>query len=138
MDRPVGIYEFCRLYSNESIYGIMPHVSGEIVFDQDTRPFSGATAYVRVEDVSLQDAPSKVVSEQIIRNISYDPLNSQRVKFELEADIIDNQARHAVSVHIDVDGDGKINPGDLINMESYPVSTQGYPNTVIVHVKDIK
>jgi len=114
------------------------HVNGELVFDQDTKLFSGATAYVRFEDVSLQDAPSKVISEQIIRNVGYDPLNPQKIRFELVGDIADMQGTYAISVHIDLDGNGKINSGDFINMQSYPVLTHGYPNNIVIHLKEVR
>jgi uncharacterized protein (DUF2141 family) len=51
---------------------------------------------------------------------------------------INIRARYAVSVHIDVDGNGKINSGDFINMESYPVLTYGYPDNILVYVRQIK
>jgi uncharacterized lipoprotein YbaY len=44
-----------------------PLVNGEISFDKkNVKSFSGATIYVRIEDVTMQDAPSKLISQQVI------------------------------------------------------------------------
>ena len=53
--------------------------------------------------------------------------------------VVDFRGRlYAVSVHIDVDNNGKINSGDFISMESYLVITDGYPkDNVIVHVRQV-
>lgn len=49
-----------------------PLVNGEISFDKkNVKSFSGATIYVRIEDVTMQDAPSKLISQQVIKNVSY-------------------------------------------------------------------
>ena len=115
-----------------------PLVKGEILFEKDVPSFSGAAVYIRLEDVSRMDAPSKVISEQVIRNVKYDSISHSRIAFALHAKIPDTKARYAISVHVDLDGNGKLNVGDFINMESYPVLTHGYPNNVLVRVRQIK
>ena len=45
-----------------------PLVRGTIVFESSRPELTGATVYVRLEDVSLADAPAEVVSEQVIGN----------------------------------------------------------------------
>ena len=63
-----------------------------------------------------------------------------KIEFALFDDnIVDFRRRlYAVSVHIDVDNNGKINSGDFISMESYPVITDRYPkDNVIVHVRQV-
>ena len=48
-------------------------VKGEISFDKkNAKSFSGATIYVRLEDVTMQDAASKLISQQVIKNVSYE------------------------------------------------------------------
>jgi uncharacterized lipoprotein YbaY len=134
MDYPKDILKcyFC------AILCMSPLVKGEILFGDYTKSFSGATIYVRLEDVSKLDAPSKVISEQAIRNVSYDSDDNKVINFELYGTIPDSRASYAVSVHVDLNNDGKLNLGDLINMESYPVITYSNSNTVSVHVKEIK
>jgi uncharacterized lipoprotein YbaY len=118
---------------------------GEIIFDNKiVKSFTGATVYVRLEDVTMQDAPSKLILQQVIKDISYDAIAAhhlqKKIEFELLGDIeiIDLQSTYAVSVHIDVDNNGEINSGDFINMESFPVITHGYPKDKIsIHVRQI-
>src|SRR5919106_2781207 len=110
-------------------------VTGEILFDKDIEPFFGATAYVRLQDVSMSDAPSKTISEQILKNVGHDPNNPKHIAFSLYPENYDPMGRYVVSIHIDINGNGVLDLGDLINMESYPVLTHGYPNRVSVEVK---
>jgi uncharacterized lipoprotein YbaY len=131
----------------------MPHerertalvVKGDIIFDNNVKSFSGATIYIRLNDVTMQDAPSKLILQQVIKDVNYDDGNhgsshQKKFKFELFGNIVvDFRLRYAVSVHIDLDNDGKIGLGDLINMESYPVITHGYPKyNISVHVREVK
>jgi hypothetical protein len=59
------------------------------------------------------------------------------IPFKLYGKIKNRQAGYAISVHVDIDGDGEIGIGDYISMERYPVLTYGYPNHVTVRVKRI-
>jgi uncharacterized lipoprotein YbaY len=113
-------------------------VSGEIVFGEGAEAFSGATASVRLEDVSRADAPSHVVAEQVIRQVNYRPGQAGRLAFELRVNNPNERARYTVSAHLDVDGDGQVSRGDYITMESYPVLTQGYPRRLSVRLRKVK
>ena len=120
-------------------------VRGDIIFDKNVRSFSGATIYVRLSDVTMQDTSSKLILQQVTKDVNYDDANhnsfqKKKLKFELSGNmVVDFRQRYAVSVHIDLDNDGKIGLGDLINMESYPVITHGYPkDNVSVHVRQVK
>lgn len=121
-------------------------VRGEIIIDKSVKSFSGATIYVRLNDVTMQDSPSKLILQQIIKDASYDSgdisnhHHQKKLEFELFGKIIaDVRRTYAISVHIDVDNNGKINSGDFINTESYPVITHGYPKGhLIVHVNQVK
>jgi uncharacterized lipoprotein YbaY len=113
-------------------------VSGEILFGEGSEAFSGGTVYVRLEDVSRADAPSRIVAEQVIRHVGYQPGQTGTLAFELRGQVPDEHARYIVSVHVDVDGDGQVSRGDYITMESYPVLTQGYPRQVIVRLRKVK
>ena len=123
----------------------IPLVKGDISFDQkNIKSFSGATIYVNLEDVTVQDVPSKLISQQVIENVSYGndeaAYHQKKIKFTLFGDriVVDFRRLYAIRVHIDVDNNGKINPGDFVNMQSYPVITHGYPkDNVSVHVKQV-
>ena len=115
-----------------------PLLKGEIVFVENINSFANATIYVKLEDVTLMDAPSKVISEQVINNVHYDPANQNKIKFVIYGEIINPQACYSISVHVDVDRDNKLSSGDFINTESFPVLTHGYSDTVSVRVKQLR
>jgi len=121
-------------------------IKGDIIIDESVKSFSGATGYIRLEDITMQDAPSKLILQQVMKGLSYNSANisnhhnQQGLEFELIGDIVvDVRRSYAISVHIDVDNNGKINSGDFINMESYPVITHGYlKRGLLVRVKRVK
>lgn len=80
----------------------------------------GSVVVVRVEDVSLADAPARVVAEQTIR-----PTGQVPVPFALSYDPtqIDVQRRYAVRAEIR-DADGRLS---WTTTTSTPVFTQGGP-----------
>lgn len=116
----------------------VPLVTGEILFAQEAHSFSGATVYVRLEDVSLADAPARVVAEQVISDLSYEAGSQAKLEFRLDGEIPDERASYSVCVHVDLNGDEKVSRGDYISMESYPVLTFGYPKQVSVRVHEVK
>jgi uncharacterized lipoprotein YbaY len=113
-----------------------PLVTGEIVFAGDTPTFMGATVYVRLEDVSLMDAASNIVEEQVIQRVSGSA--GQRLSFALQGQLPDDdRARLHISVHVSLSGSREIESGDYITMQSYPVLTHGYPDHVQVEVRRV-
>ena len=123
--------------SAEAVPGAEPLVSGEILFSENASSFSGATVYVRLEDVSNADAPSKVIAEQILRDISYKAQSKTPLAFSIHGRSVNAKASYAVRVHVDTDADGEVSLGDYISMESYPVLTFTHPNKVSVRVHKV-
>jgi len=118
-----------------------PLVNGEILLSQSLGSFSGATAHVYLEDVSLQDDSANVITEQSISNIDHEAGIENRVAFSLHSEhgeIAKPIAMYSVRVHITFHQDGRIHRGDYISTESYPVLTQGYPSAVLVRVTAVK
>ena len=92
----------------------------------------------------MQDAPSKLISQHVIENVSYNGSNvpghhQKKIKFTLFGQVVvDLRRSYSIRVHIDVDNNSKINSGDFITMESYPVITYGYPkDNISVHVTKV-
>jgi uncharacterized lipoprotein YbaY len=114
-------------------------VQGEIVFDEDTRSFDGATAYVRLEAITRADASATVVSQQVIHRVAHHRGDTTPVTFALPApEEVNERAGYSVRVHVDVDGDRRVSRGDFISMESHPVLTLGRPDRVTVRVREVK
>ena len=98
-------------------------VTGAVLFGPDAVPFSDATAYISLLDVSRQDAPSSMITRRVIRNVKY--AAGEQIDFSLTGKIDDPRGMYVVSAHIDVDGDGEVSVGDYITTGHFPVSTQG-------------
>lgn len=112
-----------------------PLLKSNLIFPQRTRIFSEAVGYIRLEEVSRADAPSDIITEQVIRKISNKIANENRLEVNLYGPNINRRLDYVVNVHIDSDGNGQINRGDYINTQSYPVLTFGRSNQVTVRLK---
>ena len=122
-----------------------PLVTGEIILEYDDgllkslRSSPNVSIIVRLGDVTFADTESKVIVQHLIKGAEFiidcKAKKSIIIPFELYGKIANRQASYAISVHVDMDGDGKIGLGDYINTESYPVLTHGYPNHVTVKMK---
>ena len=95
--------------------------NGEIVFVDSAISFSNATVYVNLLDTSRADAPSSKIAEQVLRNVRYDSNSHHNITFHLKAIIDEPKGRYTVSVHVDINNNGRVDKGDFINMQSYPV-----------------
>jgi uncharacterized lipoprotein YbaY len=115
-----------------------PLVTGSILLSQELSSFSGATATVYLEDVSLVDAPAQIITKQVIPNVSHKMGTENKIEFALFAEIPNPRARYSIRVQVTLHDDQSIHRGDYITMESYPVLTFGYPNRVSVLVQEVK
>ena len=113
-----------------------PLLTGVVVFPPDTKPVQNARMHLRLEDVSLADAPATLVIERTYESISL-PGGAERLSFELHGQIPSPVAHYSVRVLLDVDGDGEISAGDYISTESYPVLTFGHPKQVEISVRRV-
>ncbi len=118
----------------------VPLVTGQILIAAKIPSFSGATAHIRLEDVSYVDArPLRLIAEEIIPNVSPQPQSDTVLPFILrvpraEAQKIEPDNEYNVRVWIDLDGDGKRGPGDLHTDESYRVLTHGFKSELKIVV----
>jgi uncharacterized lipoprotein YbaY len=112
-------------------------VTGAVRLPAGTPPFIGATVRVSLLDVTRADAPARLVAEQTIPDASHPGGAGEGFVFALRAPSIDTRARYVVRAHIDVDGSGRVSPGDYVTATSYPVLTAGYPDRVVVDVRRV-
>jgi uncharacterized lipoprotein YbaY len=113
-------------------------VKGEITFEAEAPPFTGATMYVRLENVTVADTASEVIAEYVERNVAFDPKTTNVLSFAIPVHAPDARTAYAVRVHIDIDGDGEVSPGDFISTQSYPVLTFGHPRDVAILVRQVR
>lgn len=107
-------------------------VTGEICLPVDARVNAKSLVRVQLLDTSLADAPALEVACQKIGGIEAKLARREMLRFDLTCDRVDPHASYSVQVHVDQNGDGNIKPGDFVNLESCPVITYGYPETVQV------
>lgn len=116
----------------------VPLVKGEITFEQDAPSFSGAVMHVYLENITVADMASEVVAECVERDVAFDSKVAKGLLFSMAGTAVDSRASYAVRVHIDIDGDGQVTPGDFISTQSYPVITFGYPGEISIRVRQVK
>lgn len=112
----------------------LPLLEGTIVFAASAPAFVGATVRVFLEDVSIMDAPAPVIAEHVEHQVTY---AGHPLAFKLFGEIPHTEHHYNVRVHISRDGSADIKAGDFITMQSYPVLTHGYPETIQVEVRAI-
>ena len=112
-------------------------IRGQVVLPNVQLPNQTADLIVQVEDVSRADAPSQVVGEQRVSGVPVQAGQVLPFAIEVPAEHIDPRNSYSVRVHVDMTGSGKIEPGDLISTQSYPVLTRGYGNEANVTVKKV-
>jgi putative lipoprotein len=110
-------------------------VRGEIVLPASPVPTKPVDVIVQVEDVSKADAPSTVIGQKHQTGVSLHPGGVLPFLVEVPTDRIDERGSYSLRVHIDVSGSGKVETGDLLSTESYPILTRGYGDQVQVRVR---
>lgn len=105
---------------------------GSVIVNADPRQVRNATVYVRLEDVSRVDAPSRIVAEQVLSGGAF--AEGQPLRFELRGVLPGGSGSCRLRVHVDVDGDGQVSPGDYVSTESYPVTPSTAQTDIEVRV----
>lgn len=109
-------------------------VRGRIVSDTPVAPAEDAVVRVQLQDVSVADAAATVVSEQTLRGVAMQGSRREIATYELDAGNLDRRRQYSVWVHIDMNGDGALSPGDLVSTRSYPVDVEQRTSDIDVHV----
>ncbi|WP_406657309.1 YbaY family lipoprotein [Methanolobus sp. ZRKC2] len=110
-------------------------IKGIITFDSE-ESLTNATAYIKIEDVSLADAPSTVVSQITLEDISID--NGSSIPFEISYSELQEGHTYSLSAHMDVDGDGSVSGGDYLTTQHVEVPVSGTEETIEVPVEFIE
>ena len=97
-------------------------IEGEIAFKGVENRISGATIYVRLEDISIMDDALKTLVEQVIRDVSVDPSALSTYKYLIEHRELEPKDSYRVRVYLDADNSGDITEGDFAWTASYHAS----------------
>lgn len=111
-------------------------VKGTIVFEEDVTLPAGATAEVRVEEVSRADAAATVIAREVVRDLGAGG-ERRAVPFSIHGAALDPRRRYTVRAHVDVDGDGEVGVGDFVSTVSYPIAADRLPATVSIVVRPV-
>lgn len=93
---------------------------------------AGKPLKVEIRDTSLADAPA-VMLHQLTRVV---PPATRTMTLPVKLELASVPAGTTVWVHVDMDGDGRVSKGDLVTVESYPV-TSVPRQTLTVRVKKV-
>lgn len=88
-------------------------INGQIHLPAHTHNFSGATVYVRLENIGMMDAPATIAEQVVLRNFSY---SGNSIPFSIKTE----SSGANVRVHISMDGSDEFEKGDYITKQSYP------------------
>ncbi len=98
-------------------------VKGSVTYRERLALTPGATLVVELRDVSLADAPSRLIASQTIPNPGQVPI---RFKVEYNRDDIDSRNRYSVTARV-TESDGRL---AFTNDTAYEVITRGNPSKV--------
>lgn len=115
-------------------------IEGEIGFKGVQSRISGATIYVRLEDISIQDDAAKTLVEQVFRDVSVDPSSLPSYTYLIEHRELEPKDSYRIRVHLDSDNSGDITAGDFASTASYHASVavgSSLLNTVNVTVEPV-
>jgi uncharacterized lipoprotein YbaY len=109
-------------------------ISGKIVFDNLTASLYRSTIIIYLEDISLQDAPSKLIRYKTMNNITYEHNKDKGIDFSINGSVPDIERIYNIRIDIDVNNNGIIDKGDYISTKLYSLSPKlniGYNNLII-------
>jgi uncharacterized lipoprotein YbaY len=96
------------------------------IFLSPPATFGPATVHVRLEDVSLADAPSRILARQVI-HVAGAPPPGSGIPYALTAEAQEVRAIRpfevGVSAHVDVDGDSRFSQGDYLTQQRYTIAS---------------
>jgi hypothetical protein len=91
----------------------MRTIQGHVVFPGDAPKRKAKHVTIELHDASLEDAPSKMLTQTRLKDVAIEPGGSTAFKIEAP------EAARGVAfrVHVDWDGDGKVSAGDLLTTQ---------------------
>jgi uncharacterized lipoprotein YbaY len=110
-------------------------VTGRIVFPADAPVTKGQVAEIEVLDISLADAPSRVVARHVLWDVEVAP--KRTLAFAIETPESDPGAQLTLRAHIHPSHEQRIMAGDMLSTAACPVPPEGTPEPINVPVQVI-
>jgi uncharacterized lipoprotein YbaY len=113
-------------------------VRGRILFHDIQKSIPReATAYIRLDDTSELDVPSKTIVQVIIKDFARLVNEGKPFLFTLHGTVPPENRSYSIDVLIDIDGDGRVSKGDFITMQNYSVKTFHPPTEMLIEVREV-
>jgi hypothetical protein len=112
-------------------------VAGTLTTGPEAPAFAGATARIEILDVTLADAAAEPVAERMFGELEHKGGAGPLLEFAIETDDPPLNRRHIVRAHVDLTGTGTVSAGDLITVESYPI-TAGEMAPLRLHLRVVE
>lgn len=112
-------------------------VSGEIVLPTSGVSPVSALVIVQVEDISRADRPSTVVGEQRQQGVRLRAGAVLPFSVDIATRLIDERHSYSVRVHVSMSASDRVEPGDFVSTQTYPVLTRGHGTVVRIVVRRV-
>lgn len=113
----------------------MRSVSGELVLPPNAPSAVAALVLIELRDVSIQDAPSRVVAEQRLSRVRIAP--GKVIAFRLKVPEAPGPTSLSLRAHVSLYGSTAVVAGDLLTTASHPVPLAGDVESVRVPLQVI-
>jgi len=113
----------------------MRTITGRIVFPADAPVRRGQVAEIEVLDISLADAPSRVLARAVLRDVEVGP--ERTLEFAMEAPESEPGAQLTLRAHVHAFHEDRITAGDMLSTVACPLPPEGSPEPFDVPVKVI-
>ena len=103
----------------------MRTITGKVILPGNAPTQTARHATIEVRDASYADAPSEIIAEQHLDNVNVRP--NGEIEFSLRVPEVEDSHTLTLRVHIDLNGTGTTDSGDLLTTEYQMVPASGTP-----------
>lgn len=98
-------------------------LTGDIILPADTPNIQFADVLIEVRDISDADAPSQLIKEKRLHKVQLKPKGL--IHFKINVPEAEAGRILSFRVHINKDGSGRVNEGDLLTTSIIPIPSKG-------------
>lgn len=109
-------------------------ITANITFPANTAHFTNATAYIRLESISMLDMPATIVAETVQRQVNY---SGEPLSFRLKGQMNDTTSAFNLRVHISMTNVDDVQRGDYVTKRNYSVETNDQATPIEVQVEAV-
>jgi len=103
-----------------------------VLVPETVATFRGARVRLLIERIRYADAKAEIVAEHHADHIGHQEGQETQIPFDLDVASLSDVKSLNLRAHVDLDGDGTVNAGDLLSQQSYRLSNVQDAITVFV------